>query len=150
MAAEILKGMGAIWSTAGFTYPAPESGGTALVTTPGATVTMKIQSIKYDLDGKTQEVTDENGDVAAIVFYGDTEKITIEGVVVGQANSNAITNNLLPNRGSNIVIADTTQTGLNGTTFMFVSGSQNRTSEGFATMSLNIERKGKTTLSTIT
>ena len=139
MSAEIVKGTGLVWSTSGLSISAT-----------GAYAAGKIQSVKYELNGETVEVNDEDGDVAAVVFFADVEKLTLEVVPTGATVSAAAGNFILPARGADVAITDTVDGEINSTTFMFMSGSKNRTVKGVATLTMECERKGRATLSTIT
>ena len=151
MAAEIVKGLGVVWGVAGFAAGATgissndKLGDAAAL----ASATGKVQSVKYDLDGKTAEVSDENGDCAAVIFFADTEKITVEVVPSGATIAAAVLNWILPARGADVTITDTVDTEITTKVFMFMRGTKNRTVEGVGTMSFELERKGAATLSTI-
>jgi hypothetical protein len=138
MAAEIVKGTGVVWSTAGLSMSAT-----------GLYAAGKIQSISYELNGDVVEVKDDNAAVAAVVLANDIENLTVEVVPTGSTIAAAVANFILPARGADVTITDTVDGEINSAVFMFIDGSKNRTVDGVGTLTMNIRRYGAATLSTI-
>lgn len=128
--AEIQIGTGVIYGTDGVSMA-----GT------GVYATGKVLSVGYNLGGEYVEVRGQDGKVITVIIPDSVEEIDVEIVPTGSTKAAAIACYILPARGALVTFTDTSDAeNSTGRTFIFKSGTKNKTNTDKGTMRFNLTR----------
>lgn len=141
--AEVIKGLGVVWSTDLFKIDSTTTAGNT-----GTFASGKVQSVSYEHGADKAEVKGDDGEVKSVIFSNVNERITVEVVPTGTTIALAVASNVLPAIGADVTIVDTGDSELNAAVFMYESGSKRRTVDGAAVLTMNLVRYGLATMST--
>jgi hypothetical protein len=133
--AAVIKGTACVWSTNGLSWT-----GTGL---PSGLV----QQVNYTKGADNSTIKDGNGNVVTDIFSNIVEEMEVEIAPTASTIANAVSNNLVPDPGTDITFTDTQFTQASQKYFV-MSGSQRRANDGFAVLTLKCTRRNKTDVST--
>ena len=96
--------------------------GSSSITVTGATGT--FQSIDYDENVEKNELRDQRGTVAAVVFYNPTATATIEYIVSDGSSVNGTATITKPDQGTNVTVTSAAGDSVAGTNWLVESTTQ--------------------------
>ena len=115
---------------------------TATGLSTGLAADTKVQSIDFGVESKTKEIVGADGETQCVVFYDQSETMTIEVIpsVSSITSAKVLATNLIPDIGTTVTIIDSDDSEIAASTWICMASSKRKSTEGEVRITMTLRK----------